>query len=155
LGDGFWESFRIYNGQLAFFDRHMARLFENAKALAFDLPFGTEEIRQALMQTIRANRLDDTAHLRLIITRGIKKTPCQDPRVNVGRPTVVIIGGYKAPNPKVAEQAIRLFTVHVRRGHPDVLDPKLHTLSKRMSCLHFLLNAITQRRNSCIANCQP
>ena len=134
LGDGFWESFRICNGQLAFFDRHMARLFENAKALALDLPFGAEEIRQALMQTIRANQLDDTAHLRLIITRGIKKTPYQDPRVNVGRPTMVIIGEYKAPNPKVAEDGIRLFTVHVRRGRPDVLDPKLHTLSK-LNCI--------------------
>ena len=134
LGDGFWESFRIHNGQLAFFDRHMDRLFENAKALAIDLPFGTEQIRQALIQTIQANQLDDTAHLRLIITRGIKKTPYQDPRVNVGSPTMVIIGEYKAANPKVVEDGIRLFTVHVRRGAPDVLDPKLHTLSK-LNCI--------------------
>jgi branched-chain amino acid aminotransferase len=134
LGDGFWESFRIHNGQLAFFDRHMERLFENAKALAIDLPFGTEQIRQALSQTIQANQLDDTAHLRLIITRGIKKTPYQDPRVNVGSPTMVIIGEYKAANPKVVEDGIELFTVHVRRGTPDVLDPKLHTLSK-LNCI--------------------
>lgn len=134
LGDGFWESFRIHNGQLAFFGRHMERLFENAKALAIDLPFGTEQIRQALTQTIQANQLDDTAHLRLIITRGIKKTPYQDPRVNVGSPTMVIIGEYKAANPKVVEDGIRLFTVHVRRGAPDVLDPKLHTLSK-LNCI--------------------
>jgi branched-chain amino acid aminotransferase len=134
LGDGFWESFRIHNGQLAFFNRHMERLLENAKALAIDLPFGTEQIRQALTQTIQANQLDDTAHLRLIITRGIKKTPYQDPRVNVGSPTMVIIGEYKAANPKVVEDGIRLFTVHVRRGTPDVLDPKLHTLSK-LNCI--------------------
>jgi len=134
LGDGFWESFRIHNGQLAFLDRHMDRLFENAKALAIDLPFGTEQIRQALTQTIQANQLDDTAHLRLIITRGIKKTPYQDPRVNVGSPTMVIIGEYKAANPKVVEDGIRLFTVHVRRGAPDVLDPRLHTLSK-LNCI--------------------
>ena len=134
LGDGFWESFRIHNGQLAFFDRHIERLFENAKALAIDLPFGTAQIHQALTQTIQANQLDDTAHLRLIITRGIKKTPYQDPRVNVGSPTMVIIGEYKAANPKVVEDGIRLFTVHVRRGAPDVLDPKLHTLSK-LNCI--------------------
>ncbi|MFO7708402.1 MAG: aminotransferase class IV [Desulfobacterales bacterium] len=134
LGDGFWESFRIHNGQLAFFSRHMERLLENAKALAMDLPFGVEEIHRALLKTIQANRLDDTAHLRLIVTRGIKKTPYQDPRVNVGGPTMVIIGEYKAPNLKVAEHGIRLFTVHVRRGSPDVLDPKLHTLSK-LNCI--------------------
>lgn len=134
LGDGFWESFRIHNGRLAFFDRHMSRLYENAKALAIDLPFGSDKIHDALMQTIQANQLDDSAHLRLIITRGIKKTPYQDPKVNVGDATMVIIGEYKAANPKVSEQGIRLFTVHVRRGQPDVLDPKLHTLSK-LNCI--------------------
>lgn len=134
LGDGFWESFRIHNGQLVFFDLHMRRLFENAKALAIDLPWGGEEIRRALMATVEANRLDDSAHLRLIITRGIKQTPYQDPRVNVGGPTMVIIGEHKAANPAVAEKGIRLFTVHVRRGQPDVLDPKLHTLNK-LNCI--------------------
>jgi len=141
LGDGFWESFRIHNGQIAFFDRHMARLLGNAKALAIDLPFGHVEIKRALTQTIQANQLDDTGYLRLIITRGIKKTPWQDPRLNVGGPTIVIIGEFKAPNPRVAEDGIRLFTVHVRRGHPDVLDPKLHTLSK-LNCILACIQAI-------------
>ncbi len=134
LGDGFWESFRLHNGQLVFFDRHVRRLFENAKALAIDLPFGAEEIRRALEKTVEANRLDDSAHLRLIITRGIKKTPYQDPRLSVGGPTMVIIGEFKASNPVVAERGIRLFTVHVRRGEPDVLDPQLHTLNK-LNCI--------------------
>lgn len=134
LGDGFWESFRIHNGQLAFFDRHIDRLEENAKALDIDLPFGREEMAKALQETVTANQLGDDAHLRLIITRGLKKTPYQDPRVNVSGPTLVIIGEHKAANPKVAEQGIRLYTVHVRRGQPDVLDPKLHTLSK-LNCI--------------------
>jgi len=134
LGDGFWESFRIHNGQLAFFDRHIDRLEENAKTLDIDLPFGREEMAKALQETVTANQLGDDAHLRLIITRGPKKTPYQDPRVNVSGPTLVIIGEHKAANPKVAEQGIRLYTVHVRRGQPDVLDPKLHTLSK-LNCI--------------------
>lgn len=134
LGDGFWESFRIHNGQPALFDRHMERLEENAKALDIDLPFGREEMAKALHETVTANQLGDDAHLRLIITRGLKKTPYQDPRVNVGGPTLVIIGEHKAANPKVAEQGIRLYTVHVRRGQPDVLDPKLHPLSK-LNCI--------------------
>jgi branched-chain amino acid aminotransferase len=134
LGDGFWESFRIHNGQPAFFDRHIDRLEENAKALDIDLPFGREEMAKALQETVTANQLGDDAHLRLIITRGLKKTPYQDPRVNVGGPTLVIIGEHKAANSKVAEQGIRLYTVHVRRGQPDVLDPKLHPLSK-LNCI--------------------
>jgi branched-chain amino acid aminotransferase len=134
LGDGFWESFRIHNGRLVFFDRHMDRLEENAKALDIALPFGRKEIREALQKTIEANHLGDEAHLRLIITRGLKRTPYQDPRVNVGEPTLVIIGEHKAANPKVAEQGLCLYTVHVRRGQPDVLDPKLHTLNK-LNCI--------------------
>lgn len=134
LGDGFWESFRIHNGQIAFFERHMDRLQENAKALDIQLPFGRKEIADAIRKTVEVNNLGDEAHLRLIITRGIKKTPYQDPRVNVGGPTLVIIGEHKAANPRLAEQGIRVSTVHIRRGEPDVLDPKLHTLSK-LNCI--------------------
>jgi branched-chain amino acid aminotransferase len=134
LGDGFWESFRIHNGQLVFFDLHMERLEENALALDIPLPSSREQIHRALMQTIEANRLGDEAHLRLIITRGLKKTPYQDPRVNIGGPTLVIIGEHKAADPKTAELGLTLYTVYVRRGQPDVLDPKLHTLSK-LNCI--------------------
>jgi branched-chain amino acid aminotransferase len=112
----------------------MERLEENALALDIPLPLNQEEIHRALMKTIEANRLGDEAHIRLIITRGLKKTPYQDPRANVGVPTLVIIGEHKAADPKTAEQGLTLYTVYVRRGQPDVLDPKLHTLSK-LNCI--------------------
>jgi branched-chain amino acid aminotransferase len=69
-------------------------------------------------------------HVRLIVTRGVKRTPYQDPRVTVGPPTVVIIPEHKSPTAAVVERGIGLFTVHVRRPGPDILDPKLNSHSK-------------------------
>jgi branched-chain amino acid aminotransferase len=72
----------------------------------------------------------DGVHVRLMVTRGVKATPYQDPRVTIGPATIVIVAEHKVPDPTVAERGIRLFTVHVRRPYPDVLDPKLNAHSK-------------------------
>ena len=82
--------------------------------------------------------MTDGVHVRLMVTRGVKRTPYQDPRVTVGPATVVMIPEYKEPLPAVVERGIRLFTVHVRRPYPDVLDPKLNVHSKLndiMACI--------------------
>ena len=87
---------------------------------------------------LRANKMREGVHIRLMVTRGLKATPYQDPRVTVGPATVVIIPEYKQPLPKTVEQGIRLFTVHVRRAAPDTLDPKLNSHSKLndiMACI--------------------
>jgi branched-chain amino acid aminotransferase len=65
-----------------------------------------------------------------MVTRGVKRTPYQDPRVTTGPATVVIIAEHKEPRPDLYESGIRLFTVHVRRPSPDILDAKLNVHSK-------------------------
>ncbi|MDJ0784647.1 MAG: aminotransferase class IV [Desulfosarcinaceae bacterium] len=132
LGDGMWESFRLHNGKLAFVKEHMQRLHENAKGLDIDLEMSDQEIVDAIYATTRANHMETDVHIRLVVTRGLKATPFQNPRVNVGGPTLVIIPEYKV----VADSAapLTLYTVYVRRGQPDVLDPKLHPLSK-LNCV--------------------
>jgi branched-chain amino acid aminotransferase len=132
LGDGIWESFRLNNGKLAFVDHHMYRLRESAKALDMDLGMTDEEILNAIYQTIKANGMETNVHIRLVFSRGIKSTPFQDPRVNVGGCTLVIIPEYKLVGE--ATDGIRLYTVYNRRGRPDVQDPKLHPLSK-LNCV--------------------
>jgi branched-chain amino acid aminotransferase len=79
-------------------------------------------------------------HIRLMISRGIKATPYQDPRVTITPPTIVIIPEYKNPRPETLNKGIRLFTVHVRRGNPDVQDPKLNTHSK-LNCILACIQA--------------
>jgi branched-chain amino acid aminotransferase len=99
-------------------------------ALALDIGLGREELRRALYATLEANGMTDGVHVRLMVTRGVKRTPYQDPRVTAGPATIVIIPEHKQPSRVVLEAGIRLFTVHVRRPYPDVVDPKLNSHSK-------------------------
>ena len=105
-------------------------LYEGAKAIALDIGLGRHDLRSAIYRTLRANEMTDGVHVRLMVTRGVKRTPYQDPRMTAGPATIVIIPEYKQPRRAVLDTGIRLFTVHVRRPYPDVLDPKLNTHSK-------------------------
>src|SRR4029079_18448730 len=130
LGDGVWEGLRVRAGRPAFLDRHLDRLFEGAKAIMLDIGLTRDELAAAIDATLRANDMTDGVHVRLMVTRGVKRTPYQDPRVTVGPATVVIIAEHKEPLPATVSDGITLFTTHVRRAGPDVLDPKLNTHSK-------------------------
>jgi branched-chain amino acid aminotransferase len=130
LGDGVWEGLRVHDGHPAFLDRHLARLYEGAAAIALDIGMSPADLAGELYRTLAANEMTDGVHVRLMVTRGVKRTPYQDPRVTVGPATIVVIPEYKSPTAGVVERGISLFTVHVRRPGPDVLDPKLNSHSK-------------------------
>ncbi len=130
LGDGVWEGLRVHGGHPVFLERHLDRLYEGAAAIALDIGLGRDELSRALYATLEANGMTDGVHVRLMVTRGVKRTPYQDPRVTAGPATIVIIPEHKQPSREVADAGIRLFTVHVRRPHPDVVDPKLNSHSK-------------------------
>jgi branched-chain amino acid aminotransferase len=130
LGDGVWEGLRATGGHPAFLERHLDRLFEGAKAIMLDIGQSREELTAAIYSTLQANEMSDAVHVRLMVTRGVKRTPYQDPRVTVGPPTVVIIAEHKEPLPATVTDGITLFTTHVRRAGPDTLDPKLNAHSK-------------------------
>ncbi len=140
LGDGIWEGLRVHKGAIAFLDQHLDRLYEGAAALDIGMDLSREALRIALYRTLEANGMQEGVHIRLMVTRGIKATPYQDPRVTVGPPTIVIIPEYKEPKPEIASNGIRLFTVHVRRGAPDVQDPKLNSHSK-INCITACIQA--------------
>jgi branched-chain amino acid aminotransferase len=134
LGDGVWEGLRVQNGKLAFLDRHLDRLFEGAKAIAMDIGLSREELTKRLYDTLAANEMREGVHVRLLVTRGVRSTPYQDPRVVVGGATIVIIPEYKEPDPGVYQRGLKLFTVHVRRGDPAVQDQKINSHSK-LNCI--------------------
>ncbi len=143
LGDGVWEGLRVHAGRPAFLAEHLDRLFEGAKAIAMDVGMSRAEIGAAVQATLAANGMNgDGVHVRLMVTRGVKRTPYQDPRVTVGKATVVIIAEWKTPKPETLQQGLALFTVHVRRGFPDVQDPKLNSHSK-LNCITACIQAYT------------
>lgn len=142
LGDGVWEGLRIVDGHPAFLDAHLDRLYEGAQAIAMDIGLDREALTGAIYRTLAANAMHDGVHVRLMVTRGLKRTPYQDPRVVVGPATIVIIPEYKNPLPETATRGLKLFTVHVRRGYPDVQDPKLNSHSK-LNCITACIQAYT------------
>jgi branched-chain amino acid aminotransferase len=141
LGDGVWEGLRVHKGRIAFLDAHLDRLYEGAKAIALDIGLSREALTARLQETLAANAMTDGVHIRLMVTRGLRSTPYQDPRVVVSPATIVIVAEYKTPRPDVAERGLTLFTVHVRRGCPDVQDPKLNSHSK-LNCITACIQAI-------------
>jgi branched-chain amino acid aminotransferase len=140
LGDGVWEGLRVHQGRIAFLAAHLDRLYEAAKAIDLDIGLDRAALTAALYRSLTANNMGDGVHMRLMVTRGLKVTPYQDPRANVGPATIVIIPEYKLPRPEVLTCGVRLFTVHVRRGAPDVQDPKLNSHSK-LNCITACIQA--------------
>jgi len=142
LGDGVWEGLRVHCGNIAFLDAHLDRLFEGAKAIAMDVGLSRSDLTARLYETIAANKMQgqEGVHIRLMVTRGIRSTPYQDPRVVISPATIVIIPEYKEPLPSTIETGIRLFTVHVRRGDPAVQDQKLNSHSK-LNCITACIQA--------------
>jgi len=140
LGDGVWEGLRVRDGHPAFLDAHLDRLCEGAKAIAMDIGLDRRALTEAIYATLAANAMTDGVHVRLMVTRGVKRTPYQDPRATIGKATIVIIAEHKTPREALATDGIALFTVHVRRGAPDVQDPKLNSHSK-LNCITACIQA--------------
>ena len=95
LGDGVWEGIRLYNGTLMHIDKHLDRLYNGAKAIEMDIQLSKKQMQSAIRGTIEKNAMLSDVHIRLIVSRGIKKTPYQDPKVTIGDPTIVIIPNIK------------------------------------------------------------
>ncbi len=140
LGDGIWEGLRVHNGKIAFLDQHLDRLYEGAKAIDIDMDVDPTQLTERLYNVLTSNNMDQGVHIRLMVSRGIKATPYQDPRVTISPPTIVIIAEYKTALPETLTKGMKLFTVHVRRGYPDVQDPKLNSHSK-LNCITACIQA--------------
>ncbi len=141
LGDGVWEGLRVHNGKIAFLSDHLDRLWEGLAALKIDIGLTRQELTLRLSETLTANGMTDHVHIRLMVTRGLRSTPYQDPRVVISPATVVIAPEYKQPDPATAERPLSLQSVATRRGRPDVQDPGLNSHSK-INCITACIQGI-------------
>ena len=139
LGDGVWEGIRLHNNKLIHLETHIDRLFTGAKSIAMEIHLSKEEIINAIWSTLKENNMSSDTHIRLIVSRGIKSTPYQHPKVTISTPTIVIIPEYKKPNKDVIDKGIRLVSVQTRRDSA-VQDPKINSLSK-MNCISACIEA--------------
>jgi branched-subunit amino acid aminotransferase/4-amino-4-deoxychorismate lyase len=103
----------------------------------------TKSQLQALVyEAVDANGMTDGIgiHVRLMVTRGLKSVLWQHPAATLGLPTIVIVPEHKRASPGPKTAGIRLFTVHVRRGGPDVQDPGWNSHSK-LNCISACIQA--------------
>ncbi len=140
MGDGVWEGLRLHKGRLMFLEAHLDRLMAGAAKIRMA---GLERavVEEALTRTLEANGMTDGAHLRLMVTRGVKTAVNQDPRNALGRPTIVVTAEYKAAPVRPPGWGLALRTAQVRCTGPDMFDMRLNSHS-RLSLIMALLEAI-------------
>ena len=143
LGDGIWEGFRMHGGRLAFMERHLDRLFMGARAIDMDIGLTRDAVKDALRATLERNDMDgaEGVHVRLMVTRGLKKTPNQDPRHTISKATVVIVPEFKVADPAVLQTGLKLLTSAVRCSRADMFDMRLNSHS-RLNLIIALIQAI-------------
>lgn len=140
LGDGVWEGIRLHNGQLVFLKEHLDRLYTGANSIGIDIGMSSDNLTRKIIQTIEANNMYSNIHLRLIVSRGIKSTPYQHPRVNIGGPTIVIIPEYKIVTEDSKDNGLELVSVNTIRSSEITQDPKINSLSK-FNCIQACIEA--------------
>tara|TARA_B100001059_G_scaffold73512_1_gene71019 strand:+ start:2264 stop:3151 length:888 start_codon:yes stop_codon:yes gene_type:complete len=137
LGDGIWEGIRLVNNEWMFLDEHLDRLFEGCKAIDININLSKEEIKDAIIETQKINNMNNSAHARLMITRGNKIKPFQQPSLSDGINFVIIMEHSEAGSIK---DGINLITVPQVRGLPMSQDPKLNSHSK-LNCILACIQA--------------
>jgi len=130
VGDGVWEALRLHDGVLVYLDLHLDRMWQGAATIGMRIPWSRKELTAEIWKVLKANEMHDHVHVRLMMTRGIKKTPSQDPRLTISGPNLVIIAEHKQASAESKQTGVRLFTSSIRRGSPDYLDPRLNCHSK-------------------------
>jgi len=140
LGDGIWTGIRLHNNKLLFLKEHLNRLYDDAKAISLKIPFSKITLGKKIYSTIKKHKMESDVHIRVVISRGIKSTPYQDPSFTISPPTIVIIPEYKKPNELLYKKGLILKTVSIMRGHKNVQDPVLNSLSK-LNCILACIEA--------------
>ena len=140
LGDGVWEGIRYHKGKFLFLRRHLERLFWGAAQIDMDIGKSLGDVESILHETVKINKMETGVHVRLIVSRGIKSTPYQDPSFTISEPTVVAIPEYKHPSPVIKEMGIRLVSVDIIRGSSNIQDHRINSLSK-FNCIQACIDA--------------
>lgn len=126
-GDGVFEGIRAYDGRVFKLKEHLERLYNSARAILLDIPISPKDMEEAVLQTLRANKLKD-AYIRLVVTRGVGDLGL-DPR-KCHKPTIFIIADKIALYPQeFYDKGLSLITAATRRNIPDALNPSIKSLN--------------------------
>lgn len=141
VGDGIWEGLRLHKGALLFLSEHLDRLYWGLKQIRLDIGLDKQALTEEVNRLLAANKMQDGVHIRLMVSRGKKSAPNQDPRNAVGRPTIAIVAEYKMPDPGLATRGLSLRTASIRCSPKHMFDMRLNSHS-RLNLIMALLEAI-------------
>ena len=134
LGDGVWEGIRLHKSKLVFIEDHIDRLFASAKGISLNISYSKQEIIHQINKVLDKNKMNDNIHIRLVVSRGDKITPYQNPNANIGPVNLVIIPEYKQTDPNTYIKGINIGRVPNVRPNDSILSPHYNTLSK-LNCI--------------------
>jgi len=149
LGDGVWTGIRLHNNKLLFLEEHLKRLYDDAKTISLKIHLNKIQLSEILYTTVLKNKMTTDVHIRVVISRGIKSTPYQDPSFTISPPTVVIIPEYKKPDESLYKKGLLLKTVSIMRGHKNVQDPVINSLSK-LNCILACIEAKNKKADEAL-----
>lgn len=135
-----WSGIRFHQNKLLFIKEHLDRLFIDAKQIGMKIHLSKKKIQNEILRTLKINKMKNDVHIRLVVSRGIKSTPYQDPAFTISKPTIVIIPEYKKIDENIYSTGVKLTTVKTIRGPENVQDPKLNSLSK-LNCILACIEA--------------
>ena len=134
LGDGVWEGIRLHQSKLVFIEDHLDRLYASAKGISLNIPYSKHDIIEEINKVLDKNKMDNNIHIRLVVSRGDKITPYQNPNANVGPINLVIIPEYKETSPNTYIKGVNIGRVPNIRPNDSILNPHYNTLSK-LNCI--------------------
>ena len=140
LGHGVWDSLRYHNSKFIFLKLHLDRLYKDAKLTDIKIPLNRKQITKLLQKTVNINKMKTDGHLRIIVSRGIKSTPYQSPKVTITQPSIIIIPEFKKPDSSIYKKGLKLVTVKTIRGPLNVQNPQINSLSK-LNCILACIEA--------------
>ena len=149
LGDGIWSGIRFHNNKFLFLKDHLDRLYDDAKKISLKIHLSKKQISKILYDTININKMKTDVHLRLVVSRGIKSTPYQDPAFTISKPTIIVIPEYKQPQDNIYRKGLVLKTVKTIRGPHNVQDPRINSLSK-LNCIIACIEAKKQKADEAL-----
>ena len=140
LVDCIFDYLIYHNDNFIFIKEHLDRLYKDAKLIDLKIHLTRKKLSEALIKTIQINKMKTDVHLRIIVSRGIKSTPYQSPKVTISKPTIIIIPEYKKPDIKAYKKGLKLVTVKTIRGPINVQNPQINSLSK-LNCILACIEA--------------
>ena len=126
-GDGVFEGIRCYNRRVFKLQSHLARLYESAKAIRLDIPYSSQQLTDAIRETVEANG-QANVYIRLCVTRGVGSLGlhpfiCKTPSV------FIIADSIKLYPQELYDKGLSIITASTIRNHPQALSPRIKSMN--------------------------